>query len=62
MGFYPAAMLNVGPSHIPRIIRGSKPGLINPTQPSRVLHSPDSKLFFASFDPRTALAGEDVPD
>ena len=36
--------------------------LVSSTQPSRELHSPDSKLFFASFDPRTALSGEDVPD
>jgi len=62
MGFQPAAMPNAGPSHAPRTIRGSKPGLIDSTQPSRVLRSPDSQLSFASFDPRTALAGEDVPD
>ncbi|OAX41057.1 hypothetical protein K503DRAFT_854905 [Rhizopogon vinicolor AM-OR11-026] len=55
-------MSSAGPSRVPRAIRGTEPGLIDPTQPSRVLRSPNSKLSFASFDPRTALAGEDVPD
>ncbi|KAG1734715.1 uncharacterized protein EDB91DRAFT_1146477 [Suillus paluster] len=63
MGSLPAAThRTAGPSHAPRVIRGTEPGLIDPTQPSRLLRSPDSRLSFASFDPRTALAGEDVPD
>ncbi|KAG2150509.1 hypothetical protein DEU56DRAFT_869324 [Suillus clintonianus] len=62
MGSQPATTHTAGPSRAPRIIRGTEPGLLDPTQPSRLLRSPDSRLSFASFDPRTALAGEDVPD
>ncbi|KAH0827525.1 hypothetical protein J3R83DRAFT_4238 [Lanmaoa asiatica] len=38
------------------ILRGTQPGLLDPSQPSRLLRFPDSKLSFASFDPKTALA------
>lgn len=37
-------------------LRGTQPGLLDPSQPSRLLRFPDSKLSFASFDPKTALA------
>jgi len=40
------------------ILRGTQPGLLDPSQPSRILRFPDSKLYFASFDPKTALPGE----
>ncbi|KAG2119559.1 uncharacterized protein F5147DRAFT_664592 [Suillus discolor] len=59
MGSQPAT---AGPLHAPRTIRGTEPGLLDPTQPSRLLRAHDSTLSFASFDPRTALAGEDIPD
>lgn len=62
MGSQPAQTHPAGPSHPPRIIRGPQPGLLDPTQPSRLLRAPDSRLSFASFDPRTALAGEDIPE
>lgn len=62
MGSQPAQTQAASPSHTPRIIRGTEPGLLDPTQPSRLLRAPDSTLSFASFDPRTALAGEDIPD
>ncbi|KAG1867356.1 hypothetical protein F4604DRAFT_1776989 [Suillus subluteus] len=62
MGSQPAQTHTAGPSHAPRTIRGTQPGLLDPTQPSRLLRAPDSRLSFASFDPRTALAGEDIPD
>lgn len=41
-----------------RILRGAQPGLLDTSQPSRLLRFPDSKLSFASFDPKTALAEE----
>lgn len=41
-----------------RILRGTQPGLLDTSQPSRLLRFPDSKLSFASFDPKTALAEE----
>ncbi|KAG1881480.1 hypothetical protein C8R48DRAFT_744230 [Suillus tomentosus] len=59
MGSQPAT---AGSLHAPRTIRGTEPGLLDPTQPFRLLRAPDSTLSFASFDPRTALAGEDIPD
>ncbi|KIK99312.1 hypothetical protein PAXRUDRAFT_132332 [Paxillus rubicundulus Ve08.2h10] len=43
-----------------RTLRGTQPGLLDPSQPSRLLRFPDSKLFFSSFDPKTALV--DFPD
>ena len=42
------------PSTTPRTIRGTQPGLLDPSQPSRLLRFPGSKLFFSSFDPKTA--------
>ncbi|TFK75437.1 hypothetical protein BDN72DRAFT_757762 [Pluteus cervinus] len=47
--------------HIPSI-SGSNPGLLDPTQPSRLLRVPGSTLSFAHFDPRTATApkAEDI--
>jgi hypothetical protein len=41
-----------------RVLRGTQPGLLDPSQLSRLLRSPDSKLSFASFDPKTALPEE----
>lgn len=38
----------------PPRLRGSKPGQLDDTQPSRLLRDPASKLYFASFDPFTA--------
>jgi len=38
----------------PPHLRGSEPGLLDDTQPSRLLRDPASKLYFASFDPFTA--------
>ncbi|KAI0630394.1 hypothetical protein C8Q77DRAFT_1280452 [Trametes polyzona] len=48
-----------GPSHLhaPRLLQGSKPGLLDPTQPERLLRVPGSTLSFASFDPLTAASG-----
>ncbi|KAF9268875.1 hypothetical protein L218DRAFT_984200 [Marasmius fiardii PR-910] len=37
-----------------RIISGSTPGLLDPSQTQRVLRSPNSRLSFAYHDPRTA--------
>ncbi|KAA1472913.1 hypothetical protein DENSPDRAFT_839305 [Dentipellis sp. KUC8613] len=36
-------------------ITGTQPGLLDPSQPARILRLPGAKLSFASFDPRTAL-------
>lgn len=41
-------------SNPPPQLRGSIPGLLDATQPSRLLRDPASKLYFASFDPFTA--------
>jgi len=38
----------------PQQLRGSVPGVLDDTQPSRLLRDPTSKLYFASFDPLTA--------
>lgn len=43
-------------------ISGSVPGVLDPTQPDRLLRRPNSTLFFASFDPRAASAQQDIPD
>jgi hypothetical protein len=45
-----------GPSNQqqPRSIGGTTPGILDPSQPSRLLRLPTSTLSFASFDPRTA--------
>lgn len=52
-----------GPStqRIP-IITGTVPGVLDRTQPERLLRQSGSKLSFASFDPRTATSQKDVPD
>jgi len=42
-----------GPSNARRL-RGSQPGILDPTQPSRLLRLRDAKLSFAAFDPLTA--------
>jgi hypothetical protein len=49
-----------GPSNI-RVIIGSQPGVLDPTQPSRLLRSHGAQLSFAAFDPLTAYA-EDAAD
>ena len=41
-------------SNLPQQLRGSVPGVLDDTQPSRLLRDPASKLYFASFDPFTA--------
>jgi hypothetical protein len=41
-------------SNSPPQLRGSVPGVLDNTQPSRLLRDPASKLYFASFDPFTA--------
>src|SRR5262245_37890111 len=43
-------------------INGQIPGLLDPSQPSRLLRVPNSKLSFATFDPRTATSDKGVPD
>lgn len=45
-----------------RTIRGTQPGLLDPSQPSRLLRFPDANLHFASFDPKTALVDGQEPD
>ncbi len=47
-------------STIPRI-SGTQPGVLDPTQPSRLLRLHGAKLSFATFDPLTAYA-QDAPD
>ncbi|KAL0955909.1 hypothetical protein HGRIS_002100 [Hohenbuehelia grisea] len=49
-----------GPSQ--RKLDGTKPGLLDPTQPARLLRVPNGTLAFASFDPRTATSSSDIPD
>ncbi|PIL28477.1 hypothetical protein GSI_08515 [Ganoderma sinense ZZ0214-1] len=44
-------MLHHTPAPIPIYLCGSKPGVFDPTQPSRLLRYPDSTLLFASFNP-----------
>ena len=46
------------PSTTPRTIRGTQPGLLDPSQPSRLLRFAGSKLYFASFDPKTAFVDD----
>ena len=50
-----------GPSNI-REVRGPIPGLLDPTQPERLLRLPGSRLQFAAFDPLTATARQDLAD
>jgi hypothetical protein len=49
------------PSNI-RQISGTVPGLLDPTQPERLLRLPGSRLHFAAFDPFTATARRNVGD
>ncbi|KAL4063070.1 hypothetical protein V8B97DRAFT_1891462 [Scleroderma yunnanense] len=46
------------PSTVPRTIWGAQPGLLDPSQSSRLLRFPGSKLIFASFNPNTALVND----
>jgi hypothetical protein len=43
-------------------ISGPIPGLLDPSQPSRLLRVPNSALSFATFDPKTATAEKAIPD
>jgi len=36
------------------LVSGPNPGVLDPFQPSRLLRTPTSRLFFASFDPHAA--------
>ena len=49
-----------GPSqiHVAHTLFGTVPGILDPTQPSRLLRYPHSTLSFASFDPLTAVNNE----
>lgn len=38
------------------LLSGTVPGLLDPSQPSRLLRTPTSSLFFATFDPLAARA------
>jgi hypothetical protein len=61
------AFYNAGPSInqsgsqliITHSISGATPGLLDPTQPTRLLRHPTHRLSFASFDPLTATAASD---
>lgn len=48
-------MQTPGPSHT-KSISGTTTGLLDPTQSSRILSAPGSRLSFATFHPRTASA------
>ncbi|RPD68635.1 hypothetical protein L226DRAFT_495510 [Lentinus tigrinus ALCF2SS1-7] len=50
MSFVPGSSRHPGP----RQLQGSKPGLLDPTQPARILRHPNSTLCFAAFDPLAA--------
>ncbi|KAK2463277.1 hypothetical protein APHAL10511_004932 [Amanita phalloides] len=45
-----------------RQISGSVPGILDPTQPERLLRLPGSTLHFAAFDPLAATARQDIAD
>jgi hypothetical protein len=45
-----------------RQISGTVPGILDPTQPERLLRLPGSRLHFAAFNPLAATARRDVPD
>ncbi|KIY63444.1 hypothetical protein CYLTODRAFT_493897 [Cylindrobasidium torrendii FP15055 ss-10] len=45
-----------------RRLYGAAPGLVDPSQPQRLLHTSASKLAFATFDARTASSKEDLTD
>ena len=42
-------------------VSGTCPGVLDPTQPSRILQTQASVLSFASYEPRTATS-EQIPD
>lgn len=42
----------------PIIISGTVPGLLDLTQPARLLRHPTNRLFFASYDPLTAATSD----
>ncbi|KAK7472563.1 hypothetical protein VKT23_000678 [Stygiomarasmius scandens] len=50
---------HAGPSS-PRKLFGPIPGILDPSQPQRLLRFPSSRLVFASFHPLTATSGQDV--
>ncbi|KAJ3799185.1 hypothetical protein GGU11DRAFT_679995 [Lentinula aff. detonsa] len=50
-----------GPSS-PRKLTGSTPGVLDSTQPDRLLTFSKSSLSFASFNPRTATSSHSTPD
>jgi hypothetical protein len=49
-----------GPQSV-RQLNGTCPGVLDPTQPSRILQTQASVLSFASYEPRTA-SSEQIPD
>ena len=49
-----------GPQSV-RQLTGTCPGVLDPTQPSRILQTQASVLSFASYEPRTATS-EQIPD
>ena len=59
-----------GPSRypIPRNLSGSRPGILDPTQPARILREKGATLSFAAFDPLAATGSSNhrrkprVPD
>lgn len=50
------------PPKSPRILSGSRPGLLDPTQPQRLLRYSTSQISFASFNPLAATSQADLPD
>ena len=47
---------------VPRILQGTTPGLLDPTQPARILRHPDSVLSFAVFDSLVATGRQPPPN
>lgn len=43
-------------SNVPPFLSGTVPGLMDPSQPTRLLRTPSSSIFFAAFDPLAAHA------
>ncbi|KAK0212673.1 hypothetical protein DFS33DRAFT_1283624 [Desarmillaria ectypa] len=52
----------VMPPSSPRSLSGCRPGLLDPTQPQRLLRYSTSQISFASFNPRAATSQADLPD
>ncbi|KAK0241619.1 hypothetical protein EDD85DRAFT_926635 [Armillaria nabsnona] len=50
------------PPTSPRILSGCRPGLLDPTQPQRLLRYSTSQISFASFNPLAATSQADLPD